>query len=96
VLKLINETWDNWLDDFIDRNFCRILAAFLIFCVAVVMAATGLVMHWAVMRSVEAQLYLRDLDIKTIRQQQEANQRDINRLIAEEFYIKEQIRGLRR
>lgn len=92
MLKTINEIWDRWLDHYI----CEVIAAILICSILLVMAASGLVMYWAVMRSVKAQLYLRDMDTKTIRQQQEANQRDINRLIAEEFYIKEQIRGLRR
>ena len=48
------------------------------------------------MRSVETQLFLRDLDAKALRTQQEANQRDINRLIDEQYYIKEEMMRMRR
>ena len=96
MLRVINESWDKWLDEVFDSHLIQITVGMLLTAAVMLLILFGYAVHWMTMRSVEAQLFLRDQDIKTIRQQQEANQRDINRPIAEEFYLKEQIRGLRR
>ena len=96
MLRVINESWDKWLDEVFDRHLIQIVIGMLLTAAIMFLLLFGAAVHWVTMRSVEAQLFLRDLDIKTLRQQQEANQRDINRLIDEQYYIKEEMRRMRR
>lgn len=96
MLRIIDEKWDRWLDGVIEDNLPQVLIGTAICLVFVIGAALYMFVGWAATRALEGQLYLRDLEIKTLRQQQEANQRDINRLIAEEFYIKQEMRRLQR
>ena len=92
MLRVINESWDKWLDEVFDSHLIQITVGMLLTAAVMLLILFGYAVHWMTMRSVEAQLFLRDLDIKTIRQQQEANQRDINRLIEEQYYIRQEMR----
>ena len=95
MLRIIDEKWDRWLDGVIEDNLPQVLIGTAICLVFVIGAALYMFVGWAATRAVEGQLYLRDLEIKTLRTQQEAHQRDIQRLITEELSIKQQIRGLK-
>lgn len=96
MLRVINESWDKWLDEVFDSHLIQITVGILLTAAIMLLILFGYAVHWLTMRSVEAQLYLRDLDAKALRTQQEANQRDINRLIDEQYYIKEEMMRMRR
>ena len=81
--------YDIWLDSFFDRHLCKILAGIVIAFFVVSCVLTGIVVRWAVTSSLAVQMTLIEVDVKQIKTQQEANQRTIEYLTDQTFYLRE-------
>ena len=96
MLRVINESWDKWLDEVFDRHLIQILVGCLLAGALVIGTLFVFGVRFLVVSSLQTQMGIYELEVRTLRQQQEANQRDTNRLIDEQYYIKEEMRRMRR
>jgi hypothetical protein len=79
-----------WIDDIIDRNFPR-----LIFICGIAWLFLCLYALYVTYNTVQAVVDLQVM-IHTVRDQQDANQRDLKRIIEEEFYLKQRMKEMGR
>lgn len=88
MLRDLNDRYDDWLDGLICRHPLRLIGGLLAFWLVVIVFVTGVIVHWSVRQSLEAQLNLQEYHIRTLQEQQAANQKDLNYLGDELFRMR--------